>query len=202
VELNPGLVKIAHSNLRKWMRRMRAKPPVRIIEGDALTVPLPDGPVALFYFNSFEREMAEMWLARLGEIAANRPWPLDLIYVHPEFDALVRQVPGMQALAEADIPFTEEDAEADVFEVASDKCAICRLSPSRSQVSESRPGAPGTRLSRSSTSRIETLKREAKIQEVITADLAQSSYNACPCMTSGILFPISGMWVWVLLSPA
>jgi SAM-dependent methyltransferase len=128
VELNPGLVKIARRNLRKWMRRKRAKPPVRIIEGDALTVPLPDGPVALFYFNSFEREMTEMWLARFGEIAANRPWPLDLIYVHPEFDALVRQVPRMRALAEADIPFSKEDAESDVFGVTSDRCAIYRLS--------------------------------------------------------------------------
>jgi SAM-dependent methyltransferase len=127
VELNPGLAKIARSNLRRWMRRTRAKPPVRIIEGDALTVPLPDGPVALFYFNSFEREMTEMWLARLGELAVTRPWPLDLIYVHPEFDALVRQVPGLRPLAVADIPFTEEDSHADVFGVASDECAVYRI---------------------------------------------------------------------------
>jgi len=68
---------------------------VRIIQGDALAVVLPEGPVVLFYFNSFEREMMEMWLARMGEIAAVRRWPLDLIYVHPEFDGLVRGGSGV-----------------------------------------------------------------------------------------------------------
>ena len=100
---------------------------VRIIEGDALAVPLPDGPVALFYFNSFEREMMEMWLARLVEIAARRASPLDLIYVHPEFDALVRGVPGVRSLADAEIPFCAEDAAADAFQVAEDRCTIYRL---------------------------------------------------------------------------
>ena len=46
--------------------------------------------------------------------------------LHPEFDVLVRQVPGMQVLARADIPFSREDAEADAFEVAEDGCAIYR----------------------------------------------------------------------------
>jgi SAM-dependent methyltransferase len=138
VELDPGLARVARKNLsrfgrRRWLGlrgpkfRTWAIRSVRIIEGDALTEPLPDGPVALFYFNSFEREMMEMWLARLGEIAAHRHWPLDLIYIHPEFGALVRQMPGTQALAEADIPFSEEDTDADLFEVAEDRCVIFRL---------------------------------------------------------------------------
>jgi SAM-dependent methyltransferase len=132
VELNPGLARVARKNLRRWMRwrwtrGRRACRNVRIVEGDALAVPLPDGPVALFYFNSFEREMAGMWLARLGEIARERTHPMDLIYVHPEFDSLVRQVPGVQIVAEAEIPFTEEDAGADVFGVTLDRCANYRF---------------------------------------------------------------------------
>ena len=154
VELDPGLARVARKNLsrvgrRRWLgllgpkirtgrvpqvsppRRMRpgkSSPRIRIIEGDALTVPLPDGPVALFYFNSFEREMTEMWLQRLGEIAHGRTHPIDLIYIHPEFDALVRQVPGMRVIAEAEIPFSGEDATADVFGVSSDRCTVYRLS--------------------------------------------------------------------------
>jgi len=142
VELDPGLARVARRNLRTFGRKGRIGLPglqhretwgtqgVRIIDGDALTVPLPDGPVALFYFNSFEREMTEMWLARLGKIARDRTAPLDLIYIHPEFDALVRQVPGMRAIAEADIPFSEEDGGADAFGVDSDRCAVYRLSQS------------------------------------------------------------------------
>ena len=136
IELNPRLARVARKNLRKWtgvpqvsiLRPGRPTPRVRIIQGDALSTPLPDGPVVLFFFNSFEREMAGMWLARLGEIAAGRAWPLDLIYAHPEFDGLVRDVPGVRTLAEAEIPFSEEDSGADVFGVHSDRCAVYRLS--------------------------------------------------------------------------
>ena len=67
-----------------------------------------------------------MWLKRLGEIARERTHPIDLIYVHPEFDGLVRQVPGMRVLAEAEIAFSEEDAGADVFGVAEDRCVVYR----------------------------------------------------------------------------
>jgi hypothetical protein len=136
VEVNRALARVARVNLRKWMRRRRARRNVRgeirIVEGDALTVPLPDGPVALFYFNSFELEMARMWLARLGEQArmgekeVGRAWPIDLIYVHPEFDGLVRGVAGVRVVAERDIPFTEEDAGADAFGVSSDRCVVYR----------------------------------------------------------------------------
>ena len=138
VELNPKLVHVARKNLCKWMSRKRrvpqvpplgpgrSAPPIRIIEADALAFPLPDGPVVLFYFNSFEREMTEMWLARLGQLAARRTHPMDLIYVHPEFDALVRQVPGVRTLVSTEVPFSAEDSGADVFGVASDLCAIYR----------------------------------------------------------------------------
>jgi hypothetical protein len=126
IELNPRLARVARKNLRKWMIRTCAGARVRIIEGDALAVPLPDGPVALFYFNSFEREMMEMWLARLGTVATGRAWPLDLIYVHPEFDVLVRAVPGVRVLVSGEVPFSAEDAGADVFGVTSDLCAVYR----------------------------------------------------------------------------
>ena len=153
VELDPALARVARNNLSRVLRRrcLGLLPPkigtlrvpqfsssrpgklgrgVQILEGDALTASLPDGPVALFYFNSFEREMAQMWLARLGEIARERTHPLDLIYIHPEFDALVRQVPGMRSIAEAEIPFSSEDAAADVFGVGLDQVAVYRLTKS------------------------------------------------------------------------
>jgi SAM-dependent methyltransferase len=127
VELDPGLARIVRKNLRKWMIRTRARARVRIIEADALALVLPDVPVALFYFNSFERELTGQWLSRLAALARIRTAPLDLIYVHPEFDALVRQLLCIQALAQADLPFSEEDGEADVFGVSSDQCAVYRL---------------------------------------------------------------------------
>ena len=129
VELDPHLTRIARKNLRRWTARTPSFAPVRILETNALDSPLPDTPRVLFYFNSFERGMIETWLARLAELAPHRTAPLDLIYIHAEFDALVRQIPGIQLLASADIPFSSEDAAADAFAVSSDFCTVYRLHP-------------------------------------------------------------------------
>ncbi len=127
VELNPRLAHLAQKNLRKWMTRMGQSARIHIIEGDALELPLPGGPVALFYFNSFERELTGKWLSHLAGLATHRTAPLDLIYIHPEFDAQVRQAPGLRPVAHADIRFSEEDAAADAFGVHEDLCSIYRL---------------------------------------------------------------------------
>jgi hypothetical protein len=110
--------------------RSAQSPPIRIIEADALTVPFPACPAALFYFNSFERPMMEMWLSHLAELSRERTAPLDLIYIHPEFDRLVQQVPGVRVVAEAEIRFSDEDARADAFGVSSDQCSVYRWSGS------------------------------------------------------------------------
>lgn len=139
VELNPGLIKIARRNLRTWMRaRMRTRfrtqsrsardcGNVHLVKGDALSFPLPDGPVVLFFFNSFEREMVRIWLERLVNVAATRSAPIDLIYVHPEHRELFHQTPEVELLADEVMPFSEEDAAADVFGVTMDRYAIYRM---------------------------------------------------------------------------
>ena len=75
--MDSQLARIARKNLRSWrIRPVRDfATPVRVVEADALILPLPDSPIVLFYFNSFEREMMEMWLARLAERARQRTPP-------------------------------------------------------------------------------------------------------------------------------
>jgi SAM-dependent methyltransferase len=127
VELNPGLAKIARKNLRMWTRSARACSDLRLVKGDALSFPLPGGPVVLFFFNSFEREMVRMWLERLVDAAASRSAPIDLIYVHPEHRDVFHQTPAIELLADEVMPFSEEDAAADVFGVAMDRFAVYRM---------------------------------------------------------------------------
>jgi len=133
VELNPGLAKIARKNLRAWasmqtrMRLTRACSELRVVNGDALSFPLPDGPVVLFFFNSFERAMVRLWLERLVHTAASRSAPIDLIYVHPEHRELFQQTTGMKLLVDEVMAFSEEDAAADVFGVNFDRYAIYRI---------------------------------------------------------------------------
>lgn len=127
VELNPELAAVAQRNLTKWMRSPRACRAVRVLHGDTLSIPIPRGPVVLYFFNSFERGMVELWLDRLSGVASARTGPIDLIYVHPEFGELIGRTPGMQMLSEAEVAFSAEDADADVFGVSFDRCAIFRM---------------------------------------------------------------------------
>ncbi len=127
VELNPGLARVARRNLRRWMRRRRSCNEVEVIQDDVLAAPLPGGPLVLFFFNSFEREMVELLLDRLEAEAEGRRGPMDVIYVHPEFAGLVRRRAGVQVLAEGEIEFSAEDTAADVFGVGTDGCVVYRL---------------------------------------------------------------------------
>ncbi len=127
VELHPGLARVARRNVKRWMRSPRACAHVVVAESDVLSVSFPPGPVLLYLFNSFEREMVEMLLERLRDLSVTRAEPIDLIYVHPEYGELVFRSPRMQLLAEEEIAFTAEDAEADAFKVTDDRCAIFRL---------------------------------------------------------------------------
>jgi hypothetical protein len=127
IELNAKLVRIARRNLAKWMRSPRACRAVSVVEGDVLQLPIPDGPVVLFLFNSFEAEVVKRLLDRLAEISLTRTTPIDLIYIHPEHDNLVRQTAGVELLADENISFSAEDAAADAFEVNVDQCCVYRL---------------------------------------------------------------------------
>jgi len=127
VELNPALAAIANRNLGKWTRFPRGFNPSKAICDDFLRIPFPAGPVLVYLFNSFEAEMVEALLDRLVQISATRSDPIDLLYIHPDYGQLVRQTPRMTLVADAEIPFTAEDARADVFGVDHDRCTIFRL---------------------------------------------------------------------------
>ena len=127
VELNPQLASTARRNLRRWMRRKRACRNVRIADGDAVSFPLPDGPVVLFFFNSFEEEMVRLWLDSLVEAAATRSAPIDVIYLHPEHHKVVCATPGIRILTDIDLVLSTEDAASDAFGVSFDRCTIYRL---------------------------------------------------------------------------
>ena len=126
VELSPRLARAARRNVHRWARRPRACPRISVMVGDVMQLRLPDGPVVLFLFNSFGETVMTQLIEGLAAAARVRSAPIDLIYVHPEQDALVRQA-GFQVLADEEVAFSGEDAAADVFEVVSDRCTIYRV---------------------------------------------------------------------------
>lgn len=131
IELNAKLVRIARGNLRRWIRRPQLCNRVSVERGDALTLTLPHGPVLLFVFNSFQAEVVRGLVEWLVVAARTRTAPIDLIYLHPDHDAMIARTPGIELLRYSEIAFSEEDAKADVFGVSSDLCSIYRLAGSR-----------------------------------------------------------------------
>ncbi|HKF48878.1 MAG TPA: class I SAM-dependent methyltransferase [Terracidiphilus sp.] len=132
VELNPALARIARRNLRRFKRSgSQVCRDVSVECADALGLNLqhglPQGPVLLFLFNSFGAEVLAPLMERLAASARGRSAPIDLIYIHPDHEQLVAATPGIELLRSAEIPFTPEDAQADVFGVSSDFVAVWRL---------------------------------------------------------------------------
>lgn len=127
VELHPGLVRVARKNLQRWMRGPRPCRHISVVEADVLSYAFPSGPVVIYFFNSFEREMVQLWLERLEAVAATRSQPIDLIYVHPEFGHLVQRTHLIKILADQDLGFSAEDAGADAFGVETDRCTVYRI---------------------------------------------------------------------------
>lgn len=131
IELNAGLCAAAEENARRWYRQ-RARGVVRVQCGDVLSTlllhaPPADVPVLLFLFNSFEAEIVRALMQMMTELAHSRSEPIDLLYVHPDHSALVERTPGVEVLFDGDIPFSREDALADVFGVDVDRCGIYRI---------------------------------------------------------------------------
>ena len=98
IELNPVLAKIAQKNLKVWRASDRAQMPMRVLCGDAVTAPMPDGPCAVFLFNPFGASVLKRLLKRLAVDFADRAGQLDLLYVNHEQEWVLEKQPGFRRL--------------------------------------------------------------------------------------------------------
>jgi SAM-dependent methyltransferase len=85
VELDDRLVQEAQSNIHRWRRTSaaagRAPEDVSIVQGDAATAALPDGPLVVALFNPFGAATLRMVLERM--LAEERTSDLYIAYVNP-----------------------------------------------------------------------------------------------------------------------
>ena len=114
VELNPHLAAVAVGNAARWQHNLT---PVRILCGDATEVDFPAGRCLLYLFNPFTGEVLERLLERIAVVYAHRPRELDLVYVNPEFSALLATHAGFELLWEMPVVMSAEDAAADLLYV-------------------------------------------------------------------------------------
>ncbi len=129
VELNPELTAIAETNMAKWNSAPHACTQIDVLNVDALAAPIPDTPVVLYIYNSFNLYVMLPLLERLQALAAARSTPIDLIYAKPQQATLVEATPGIQVLAAGSIPLTSEDRAACAFATTHLDFRIYRFAP-------------------------------------------------------------------------
>jgi hypothetical protein len=127
VELSPTLVSIARRNLDKWKQSIHPCNDIVLVQSDVLETPFPDSPVLLYVFNPFDAYITQLLLDRLQALTLTRTAPIDIIYTRPEYPELFNRLPNMQDLWSGDVPFSPEDAAADVYHGNAQGCSIYRL---------------------------------------------------------------------------
>jgi SAM-dependent methyltransferase len=138
VELNPALAAIARANITAFESSAAASPlaPIRLLEGDALEVPLPSTPTVAFLFHPFEAPVLRRFLACVQRHFAERPGSFDLLYVNAEHASVLDHNPAFTRLFNGMVPMSAEDHLADLAEIAEQKeygstgdefCTIFRL---------------------------------------------------------------------------
>ena len=118
VELNPAMAAIARSNIRAFENSAEASmlAPVSLLEGDALEVPLPDGPIVAFLFHPFEAPLLRRFLSRVEQHCQDTS--LDLIYVNAEHASVFDRKPAFRRVFHGMVPMSPEDHRADLAEIA------------------------------------------------------------------------------------
>ena len=117
VELDPGLARVARENLATWCEQGGARCAVRVLEGDAAEVPLPELPCVIFLYNPFRGPVLRKLLERLEEHAGQRAGEIDVIYLVPEQAAEFAGFPRFRRMWEGMVAMSEEDRRWDDSDV-------------------------------------------------------------------------------------
>ena len=153
IELNRDLSAVAQDNIA----RFQASPasislsPVRLLQGDATTLGLPETPILAFLFHPFEAPVLRALLRSIEtQFAARGSAPartLDLLYVNDECASTIDRNPAFHRLWQGPVAMSTEDHLADLCAIAEQKeygstgdeqCAIYRFIGRRSPADASR----------------------------------------------------------------
>ncbi len=126
VELNAGLAEVAEKNLELWRRSGRALCSMRMVQGDALSLGLPEGRLLIFLYNPFLAPMMRRLLERVDAVAGRRRGEIDLLYVVPQQEVVFAEFPRYELMWSERIGMSEVDAAADLVSSPEDRCSLYR----------------------------------------------------------------------------
>jgi SAM-dependent methyltransferase len=126
VELSADLHEVAKRNLRTWRESGRGRSPTRLVQGDALSLSLPEGRLLIFLYNPFLAPVMRRLLERVEAAVVDRGGEIDLLYVVPQQETVVAEFPKFELLWSERIEMSEMDAAADHVSSPEDRVSLYR----------------------------------------------------------------------------
>jgi SAM-dependent methyltransferase len=127
VELSPELDRIARNNIARYAKTkggLRARPPVISMQGDATEFSWPPGPLIVYMWNAFTRPVMERVFRNLESSLKQQPRELYLVYIHPELEAMLEELPWLPRLWREEFAMSDDDYEAWAFPTRAEVCAV------------------------------------------------------------------------------
>lgn len=109
VELAPGLVKTARQNARIIQRRYPKRPAIAVIQGDATSVPLPDGDLVILFFHAFGAALVGRLLTHILATVAGTDRTVFLLFENPVNGGMVDALAPFTRYYAATIACTPEE---------------------------------------------------------------------------------------------
>src|ERR1700733_8238629 len=116
VELSPKLDRVARDNIARYALAKRApRAPVISMTGDATEFSWPAGPLIVYMWNAFTRPVMERVLENLQASLKEQPRELFVVYIHPELESMLAELPWLIRLWREEFRMSEEDFEGGAF---------------------------------------------------------------------------------------
>jgi SAM-dependent methyltransferase len=109
IELSSRLVKTATRNMEIVKRQFPARPPCVVVEGNAVTTPLPEGKLVLFLFHSFGPDLVAQLIKNLETSLAAGREHIFFAYDNPVYGHLLDASPVFTRWYAETLPWDKEE---------------------------------------------------------------------------------------------
>lgn len=122
VEFIPELQAAAARNISVYQPASRRCQDVQCILSDVCDFVFPTVPLVVFMWNPFAGRVFERVMANLEDTLRRHPREVYVLYLKPDFEALLKRIPSLHKVWESELIMTEQDFASYDF---SDRSQVC-----------------------------------------------------------------------------
>ncbi|BBY06259.1 hypothetical protein MNVI_15770 [Mycobacterium noviomagense] len=105
MEITPELAKVAQENARVIAQNWPQRPPITVVNGDALDYELPGGKLVIFLYNPFGEDLVTKLLARIESALRTGPSNIWVVYINPVWGNIFDSSPTLSRIYAESIPY-------------------------------------------------------------------------------------------------